>query len=114
MVLVGSSSALASVRPTRFWRPSDPVLASIYHTATYSYYTVLKHREETYGRSACRYIKSLFSFSYKIQNLTISIEAPPSTKNKQEGYCGNRLWSVSMTTPHAQEGRELWFHIKKK
>lgn len=29
----------------------------------YSYYTVLKHTEErTYGRSACKYIKSLFSF----------------------------------------------------
>lgn len=67
----------------------------------YSYYTVLKHTEErTYGRSACKYIKSLFSFLIKIQKLTISIKAWPSTKNR-----GGLLWrrAVQLSICHTEE-----------
>lgn len=47
---------------------------------------MLKHTEErTYGRSACKYIKSLFSFFLlKYKKLTIGVKARPSTKEEGE------------------------------
>lgn len=47
---------------------------------------MLKHTEErTYGRSACKYIKSLFSFFLlKYKKLTIGVKARPSTKGEEE------------------------------
>lgn len=84
---------------------------------------MLKHTEErTYGRSACKYIKSLFSFFLlKYKKLTIGVKARPSTKeeregggeeeeeNKQEGYSGDGRPTVQQSVKIKVQDREAGF-----
>lgn len=66
---------------------------------------MLKHTEErTYGRSACKYIKSLFSFFLlKYKKLTIGVKARPSTKEGGEEDEENKQRRVTVATAVRQQ-----------